>query len=381
MVCKNDNMRKISLSVFLLLCSFLAQSQQILKGRLIAEDTRLPVNAASIYLSNTSAGTISKNDGSFQIHPFPNGRYDLVVSVLGFETYVIAVQSNKLPDFLEIVLKPKVNDLQEIVVEPYDKNGWEKWGNFFKNNLIGKTPNSFDCELKNPEVVKFRFKKKENILKAIADEPLVIENKALGYILKYSLTAFEFNFTTNIFYYQGYPFFTEMETDSPSKIKKWQRNRVDAYQGSLMHFMRAVFRNRIAEEGFEVRKAFHEEKIPGTAFSSTRTYDYVSDHLLTGDSIAFGVDSTTVGMWFSDNLQVTYPAKRMSNYYTKEYRRSEPIGPQTAEIVMPNKNARIYITANGGYYYGKDLIVLAYWAWSEKLSNLLPLEFKAPFKE
>ncbi|MFK5098252.1 carboxypeptidase-like regulatory domain-containing protein, partial [Klebsiella pneumoniae] len=92
------------------LCSFLAQSQQILKGRLIAEDTRLPVNAASIYLSNTSAGTISKNDGSFQIHPFPNGRYDLVVSVLGFETYVIAVQSNKLPDFLEIVLKPKVND-------------------------------------------------------------------------------------------------------------------------------------------------------------------------------------------------------------------------------------------------------------------------------
>ncbi|MDG4870120.1 hypothetical protein P8631_19190, partial [Guyparkeria sp. 1SP6A2] len=66
------------------------------------------------------------------------------------------------------------------------------------------------------------------------------------------------------------------------KIKKWQRNRFDAYQGSLMHFMRAVFRNRIAEEGFEVRKVFHEEKIPGTAFSSTRTYDYVSDYLLRG---------------------------------------------------------------------------------------------------
>ncbi|MFX5801284.1 hypothetical protein ABTE09_19425, partial [Acinetobacter baumannii] len=90
------------------------------------------------------------------IHSFPSGRYDLVVSILGFETYIVAVQSNKLPDFLEIVLKPKVNDLQEIVVEPYDKNGWEKWGNFLKNNLIGKTPNSYDCELKNPEVLKFR---------------------------------------------------------------------------------------------------------------------------------------------------------------------------------------------------------------------------------
>ncbi|MFK4985418.1 carboxypeptidase-like regulatory domain-containing protein, partial [Klebsiella pneumoniae] len=91
--------------------------------------TRMPVNAASIYLSNTSVGTVSKEDGSFQIHSFPSGRYDLVVSILGFETYIVAVQSNKLPDFLEIVLKPKVNDLQEIVVEPYDKNGWEKWGN------------------------------------------------------------------------------------------------------------------------------------------------------------------------------------------------------------------------------------------------------------
>ncbi|MFX5537743.1 hypothetical protein ABTD88_19250, partial [Acinetobacter baumannii] len=89
---------------------------------------------------------------------------------------------------------------------------------------------------KNPEVLKFRFKKKENTHKVVADEPLVIENKALGYILKYSLTAFEFNFTTNVFYYQGYPFFTEMETDKASKIKKWQRNRFDAYRGSLMLF-------------------------------------------------------------------------------------------------------------------------------------------------
>jgi hypothetical protein len=373
-------MRKIGLSVFLLICVFFAQSQQILKGRLLAADTRMPVSSASVFLSNTGVGTVSKEDGTFQIHAFPNGRYDLVVSILGFETYILSVQSTKLPDFLEISLKPKANDLQEIVLESYDKKGWDKWGDFFKDNLIGRTPNSFDCELKNPDVIKFKFNKKENILKATADESLVIENKALGYILKYNLTAFEYNFKTNIFYYQGYPFFTEMESDKSSKIKKWQRNRYDTYQGSLMHFMRAVFRNKIKEEGFEVRKIIREEKVAANAFANAKTTDYLIDQLLTGDSIAFAVDSATAGMWFSDYLQITYPAKRMPDYYTKQYRNLQPNAQLTAEIVMPNKNARIYITANGSYYYGRDLTVLAYWAWSEKLSNLLPLEFKVPSK-
>ena len=65
--------------------------------------------------------------------------------------------------------------------------------------LIGKTPNSLNCKLLNYEVVKFRFKKNEKVLRAFADEPLLIRNEALGYELKYDLSLFEFNSKINIF--------------------------------------------------------------------------------------------------------------------------------------------------------------------------------------
>jgi hypothetical protein len=371
-------MKKWCLLFFFLFCLFLSKSQQVLKGRLLAADTKQPVASASVFLSNTGVGVVSNNDGTFQINSFPNGRYDLVVSILGYETYIIELQSVKLPPFLEIFLKPKAVDLQEIILEPYDKNGWDKWGSFFIENLIGKTPNSFDCELKNKEVVKFRFSKKENVLKAYADEPLIIENKALGYFLKYSLTGFEYNFRTRIFYYQGYPFFTEFESNRNARNKRWQRNRFDTYKGSLMHFMRAVYRNRIKQEGFEVRKIIRQEKTNVNPFVESKSADFLIDQLLPGDSIAFQVDSVTAGMWFSDYLQVMYPTKKMPDYYTRTQRNMLPNTPMTAELWMPNKESRIIISANGGYQYGKDLLVLAFWAWSEKLSNMLPLEYKPP---
>jgi len=373
-------MNRWSLSGVFFLCCFFANAQQILKGRLLAADSRVPVAAASVFLSNTGIGTVSKDDGSFIINTFPNGRYDLVVSILGYETYIATLQSGKLPDFLEILLKPKAVDLQEIILEPFDKNGWEKWGGFFMENLIGKTPNSFDCELKNKETVKFKFSRKENTLKAFVDEPLILENKALGYLLKYSLTDFEFNFKTRIFYYQGYPFFAELESDKNAKNKRWQRNRLDTYKGSLMHFMRALYQNKIAQEGFEVRKIIRQKKTPSFTFSSTGTNDFLIDQLLPGDSIAFAVDSATAGMQFNDYLQVIYPAKKMPEFYTRTQKNMLPNTPITAELMMPNSNDKIYITANGSYYYGKSLLVLAYWAWSEKLSNMLPLEYMPPIQ-
>jgi hypothetical protein len=104
--------------------------------------------------------------------------------------------------------------------------------------------------------------------------------------------GFEIDFKTGLFFYQGYPLFEEMETNRKSLEKKWLRNRQNAYYGSLMHFMRSVYRNKIPEEHFEVRRLNREQ------------LNVKSDKLLTGDSIAFGVDSVTAGLAFPGHLQV-----------------------------------------------------------------------------
>ena len=188
--------------------------------------------------------------GKFTIHNFPAGRYELVVSCIGYTTEVITISSAQLPPSLTVLLKPNVKELQEVIVEPYDKNGWEKWGSFFIENFIGTSAFASDCKLLNKDVVKFRFNKKNNSLKAMSSEQLVIENKALGYLLKYDLIRFEFDFNTRMFIYQGYPLFEEMDTKRKGLQKRWLANREDAYYGSLMHFMRSLYRNKLIEQHF-----------------------------------------------------------------------------------------------------------------------------------
>jgi hypothetical protein len=46
---------------------------------------------------------------------------------------------------------------------------------------------------------------------------------------------------------------------SNRKQKAWEKKRQETYLGSLMHFMRSVYRNTIMTEGFEVR---HLQKVP-----------------------------------------------------------------------------------------------------------------------
>jgi len=410
--------RILSIVYFSLSICFCASAQKVIQGKVLTSDSHKPIVSANVFLSNTTIGAITNENGEFVISHIPEGKFDLVVSFVGYESYVLAVYSTRLPSYLDIVLKPKFDELQEVIVEPYEKNGWEKWGDFFMQNFMGTTAFYQDCKLVNKETIKFRLNKKENILKAVANEQLVIVNNALGYRLKYDLTRFEFNFGTKIFLFQGYPLFEEIETKRDGLKKKWMRNRDDAYYGSIMHFMRSLFRNRLLEEKFEVRKLI---KIPDTeqkrvmaiyqavmkkTAASGRTFDRDLDikanypdsaayykgvlqhpenmsvlinKILPGDSIAFAIDSNTAGLAFKDYLQIVYPPKLTPVEYQKFLHKGDFFAPITSEIFLTSHRP-ISIVSNGNYFEPTDIISSGYWAWSEKISNMLPSDFK-PFKK
>jgi hypothetical protein len=414
----NHGMR-IVFVLFVLLYSFqLSFAQPALRGKVIAGDTKQPIHLANVFLSNTSIGTVTNAEGVFVLDRFPQGRFDVVVSCIGYETYVTTIQYAQLPANIEVVLKPKVNVLQEVVVEPYEKNGWERYGNFFIENFIGTSALATDCKLKNPETIRFRYNKKENILRAFADEPIVLENKALGYILHYDLKVFEYNYNTRIFYFQGYPLFEDIQTDRKRLLNRWEKNRSEAYYGSMMHFMRSLFRNQLVENGFEVRKLIkvsEEEKKRVRSIYNSRTYingsgnivvndsllgngnkdsaDYyrkvmrqpekmavLINQILPGDSIAFAIDSFTAGLYFDDHLQVIYKYKQVPIEYVRMNSLSvQPKTPIMSEIFLPKKNA-IAVLANGSYFEGIDLISSGYWGWWEKLATMLPFDYKPPRK-
>lgn len=412
-----DTMPKLILLTSFCLIQLLTFSQDVLKGRVTASDNEKPIPLANVFLSNTSVGTITDENGVFKIDHFPSGRYDLVVSCIGYETFIITIQSNAIPGNLQVKLKPKVEELQEVIVEPYEKNGWEKFGAFFVENFMGTSAFSEECKIKNKEVIKFRYSKKHNTLQAFSDEPIVIENNALGYILKYSLTKFQFDYAKRICFYQGYPLFQEMVTKRKGLQKRWENNRKDAYYGSLMHFMRSLYRNRLVEENFEVRKlitvseaekarvktiyqnqlkkmAFESRNInmePNMGFGSHDSMQYyqkvmnrpeelnvVIDTLVRADSMVYAVDKTTLALDFSDHLQVVYRLKVFPVEYVQKFLTRADLNRPVTSTVVITSNTPIIVLANGSYFEGANFLTSGYWGWWEKIGNMLPFGYWPP---
>jgi len=356
-------MKKIIITLLCLILPFIIFAQLQLKGIVLEADSQRPIESVSIYLSNTSIGTVSNAKGEFILTNFPYGKYDLVVSCLGYETHVQTVESRDL-SFLKIKLKSRIKELADVVVESYDKNGWKKWGDFFVESFIGTSDNARSCKILNKEAVRFNYSKTKNQLKAFATEPLIIQNKAIGYEIKYELQTFTYNYESKMLFFAGYPFFQQMEAKSDQANERFEKKRAESYYGSMMHFMRAVYANKIKENKFEIRKIIEKSGD-----------NFLVDSLLSADDIAYALDSTKVIFEFSNKLDITYKGGTTPiEYWNKPFVESKR-GYQVSQIELTSGNY-IQIVSNGRYYNPLDLLSYGYWAWSEKIANMLPFDYQ-----
>jgi hypothetical protein len=342
----------------------MVNAQTFIKGIVYNAENHTPIESANVYVSNSTKGTITDNKGQFNLIGIPVGRSELVISYIGYETQTVYI--NHETKYLEIFLKPKYEDLQAVIVEPYEKNGWKKWGKMFLKNFIGTTQFSRGCKLLNTESLRFHYSKKRNLLTVRSDERLNIENKSLGYILKYDLSKFEYDFDNQTTLIEGHPWFEEMQSDKKSVQTKWIKNRDDAYFGSMMQFMRSLYFNKLEKDQFEIRRIV---SLPNGSHM-------LVNKIVPRDSLVFKVDSVSVGFNFKDYLQVSYTLKEPPTGYPRpgNARMGYMPTPQTSQLVLNDNLIKIY--ANGAYYDGTYLMSSGYWGWSEKMANLLPLDFE-----
>ena len=207
------------------------------------------MNSASVYCQNTTIGTTTNKEGEFSLQ-LKSGGYELIISYTGYQTKQVQITHSdiRLPD-IEMIKEEK--SLGEVIIKTSNevKDGWEKYGKFFIEHFIGNTPNAAKTTLLNPEVLKFYLLKKSNKLRVLATDALQIENKALGYNLRYQLDSFIYFYNTNINSYRGFCLYSEMEAEDSLK-KLWATNREKTYFGSKLHFMRSYYDSAVAEEGF-----------------------------------------------------------------------------------------------------------------------------------
>jgi hypothetical protein len=419
----------IYVGAFLVLLLAVGQTtaQSTISGKIIAADTRKPVAFANIFLANTSIGVSAKEDGSFMLRNIPEGQYQLVISSVGFEAHMRPFKTKDLPLQLEVVLNPKVDELKEVVVGSYDKNGWDKWGDLFLQHFVGTSVFAQEIELVNKEVLRFRFDPQSEMLTVTTRDRLIINNKALGYVLHYDLEFFEFDAKHLEFRFSGYPFFEEMSTPHSSVQERWERRRNDAYQGSLMHFMRSFYSNQLKEQGFEVRrkillteaeknrvKILNEEmkrlrKLPGDTSRNSSTDPVLPEYVnmvmkakagdmivpdieLSVDKISKKGDGQSRVLSFTDNLEIRYPAKRFPREYGRTSVTTAPTTPGMrtrmntgsmlsgkpvfSELSLVANGDPVNVYANGSFDNGLNISTSFYWAWWEKIANRLPYGFQ-----
>ncbi len=246
-----------------------AQETYSISGTVI-DERGMTVPGAVVFITNSKYIQATNNEGKFNFNNIRPGTYEIVARMLGLEpgTQSIKVSNNVVN--LEINLKPSNKLLNTVTINEKPDPDREKYLAWFIQHFIGETVNSQQCKLLNPGVIHFHFNKSTRVLTTTADDFLVVENKALGYKIKYLLSGFEIDLNNQSGYYDGYPYFEEMEGDAVQQ-KKWQDNRKLAYLSSARHFFRAIMNNTAEQEGFIVYEVTNDLDIINKSKNVDRT--------------------------------------------------------------------------------------------------------------
>lgn len=108
--------------VSILLLNINCFSQHIIKGRLTSSVDRKPIPYANIGIINSSVGTLSNEDGTFQISiPHKHGQDTILFAALGYGRQSFPVTSLLNEGGLVITLQEKVTTLKQVVVSAKKK--------------------------------------------------------------------------------------------------------------------------------------------------------------------------------------------------------------------------------------------------------------------
>lgn len=387
--------------------SLYAQENYIISGRI--SDGKNPIPGASVYLASHKITTQSDGEGRFSLPPLPAGNYHLLIQMIGFKPASEQIVLSDRPVQVSIKMIESPILLNAVEIKPDPNRAF--YLQFFTENFIGKTLNAKQCKILNPEVLSFDDNKEDRILRGTASDFLLIENKALGYQLRYLLQDFEYDYGRKIIYYAGFPHFEEMKGTLAQK-KRWTKNRALAYYGSARHFFSALYHNNLEKEGFilykqqtipnpqrlddslinaqikrltsgqrEINKSFYFQESDSVMYwfrqrglpSTVKVIQQDPVHI---DTLVKNYDKNRKMMHFADALYVLYQNEKESAEFSNSAlsvlrpRDIKNVQISTAERLT----TQILFYASGAIYDPKSMLYGGYWAF-EKMADAVPEDY------
>jgi len=110
-------LKLISLLFLILVTQFFAKESYSISGKIIDENSKMPLVGVDIYLVELRTGTSTNVDGLFSIENVPSGTFNLRISYLGYATINKTVTvANENVEGLDLKLSESTINLNEVVV-------------------------------------------------------------------------------------------------------------------------------------------------------------------------------------------------------------------------------------------------------------------------
>ncbi|WP_426668871.1 carboxypeptidase-like regulatory domain-containing protein [Mucilaginibacter sp. McL0603] len=342
-----------------------------ISGRVLNHADKKPVADATVFLDNALVGNKTANDGTFELHNAQPGKYKLVVSIVGFETYSQTIQvSNSNIILNDIELTPKAIALKEVSIKPKKEDPDRKRNyEWFKTEFLGSSDLAGECKIKNPDVIDLDYDVKTNTLTASSYDFIEIENNVLGYRIKYLLSNFtleKIDANTKKVHYEGSALFESLK-GTITQERDWQKMRQAVYNNSSMHFLRALISNRLGEEGFRVLQYAN--------YGKPKQHPALLDIPLQQKDIMEPTEHKGIYSLgcAGDALHITYnkdhhfPKNGQTAHLDDSY--------NTATTIISFNSTHALFDDNGGIINPNSLLFSGYWG-RKRVAELLPVDYK-----
>lgn len=341
------------LSIGFCMHACLAQIPRVeLTGTVVDASTRAPLHFSNVFLSNTMKGAATDETGYFSIVNVPLGTYELIASMIGYETEVIKIKLTESREYVyQIKLDPKVIEAPSLEVTGRYPRKWKKQLKRFRTLILGDTENAKYCKIINPELLSFEEDKVKDTFIATAEGPLKIDNRALGYQITLHLKQFNLKAESSLLHTSGHLLFTVLKPENEKENKKWKENRLKAYKGSIRHFFVSLVSNNYWNDGFQIRNP------------PLLTKGYTSFKIDINALISQGDKTHERKMFFQDYLEVSYSEDKLADRRYRKY-----------SWLKLKRGVPVIINTWGLAYNNDDVTQYGYWA-EQRLADELPWDY------
>ena len=244
--------------IFLFFLFYGRVSAQTFSGYIYDKNLHEPVSNAIVYVDGTSFNTISDAEGKFKLTVKTPVSTSFVISHIKYDKLVFAISSGQVPD--TIFLQEKITEVEEVFVKGQVKEKYsrEKKLKAFRDQFLGVTNGGKASLIKNESDIRLIYDSQRKTLTATANVPILIENKYLGYDIRFDMQEFSALYSDNSLgnskilnsYYLGTFSFSDISDENADL----SRNREKVYENSVNNFVRHLYYGTLDQSGFTLKK-------------------------------------------------------------------------------------------------------------------------------